>query len=413
MTLMSLRDMISVRQKMNASTLMTIPMTLRTRNPGSFEIDKGLVRIKNVKRALLLLPFFPNMDTPTTPLNHSNKRPAPTENDTPLTKKQQQDPIIHVGYHFMRTVEAFILPSVIIEKGLLRADELDEDINYTEFENQCWYAYSKLIEMSTCVDRRLDAGASAASEVGKLLQQGSSSAKSIDTSGIKTNIPTWWSILSPESPPIPKTKTARGFNNDVTGQLLCPVALNWQDPETKRKLREGTATIDGRLVNGGDWPNFLYMIPYDPRMPWVGLFQGPLLVKAFRHVFTSPSSAQVDENATDTGSSTQSGNAQLHGMTKVTTGSIAYIATQVSFALSSNTTFSRNARSLDSTTFYNSIIAYLRDPENALETKELLKWWDKRIFRCEDTAVRGNGNGSRNAIKAARLAAAAAAQQAT
>lgn len=72
------------------------------------------------------------METPTTPLSNSNKRPVPAENDTPLTKKQQQDPIIHVGYHFMRTVEAFILPSVLIEKGLLRANELDDDINYSD-----------------------------------------------------------------------------------------------------------------------------------------------------------------------------------------------------------------------------------------------------------------------------------------
>ena len=47
-------------------------------------------------------------------------------------------------------------------------------------------------------------------------------------------------------------------------------------------------------------------------------------LKAFKHVFTSPSSVDKEPKAT------RSGNARLHGMTCVTPGSIAYIATQVS-----------------------------------------------------------------------------------
>ena len=46
--------------------------------------------------------------------------------------------------------------------------------------------------------------------------------------------------------------------------------------------------------------------------------------KAFRHIFTSPSSVKNDCKAT------QSGNAWIHGMTHVTKASIAYTATQVS-----------------------------------------------------------------------------------
>lgn len=73
------------------------------------------------------------MDPPATPaLHNSNKRAASTEEDTPLKKKTHQDPIVADGYHFMRTVEAFILPSTIINKGIIRANELDDDINYTD-----------------------------------------------------------------------------------------------------------------------------------------------------------------------------------------------------------------------------------------------------------------------------------------
>ena len=45
--------------------------------------------------------------------------------------------------------------------------------------------------------------------------------------------------------------------------------------------------------------------------------------KAYKHVFTSPSSVDREPKAT------RSGNARIHGMTRVTPPSIAYIATQV------------------------------------------------------------------------------------
>ena len=48
-------------------------------------------------------------------------------------------------------------------------------------------------------------------------------------------------------------------------------------------------------------------------------------VKAFKHVFMSPSSVDQEPKAT------RSGNTCIHGMTQVTPASIAYIATQVSF----------------------------------------------------------------------------------
>ncbi len=50
---------------------------------------------------------------------------------------------------------------------------------------------------------------------------------------------------------------------------------------------------------------------------------GEFLIEAFKHVFTSPSSVDKEPKAT------RSGNARIHGMTNVTPGSIAYIATQV------------------------------------------------------------------------------------
>lgn len=107
----------------------------------------------------------------------------------------------------------------------------------------------------------------------------------------------------------------------------------------KEKLRSGEM-----LIPGDQWPIFLYAgYKYDAEDPWQGLCRSSLLVsvscfgntrsrhlsnslwlsKAYKHVFTSPSSVDKTTKAT------RSGNARIHGMTRVTPASIAYIATQV------------------------------------------------------------------------------------
>jgi hypothetical protein len=50
-------------------------------------------------------------------------------------------------------------------------------------------------------------------------------------------------------------------------------------------------------------------------------------MQAYKHIFTSPSSVEKEVKAT------RSGNARIHGMTRVTTASLAYVATQVRLAL--------------------------------------------------------------------------------
>jgi hypothetical protein len=46
-------------------------------------------------------------------------------------------------------------------------------------------------------------------------------------------------------------------------------------------------------------------------------------LQAYKYIFTSPSSVEKEPKAT------RSGNARIHGMTRVTMPSIAYVATQV------------------------------------------------------------------------------------
>ena len=109
----------------------------------------------------------------------------------------------------------------------------------------------------------------------------------------------------------------------------------------REKLKSGEI-----MVAGDQWPRFLYEgYIYDQQDPWDGLLRSQILVyvshisfawnlsdkhiknQAFEHIFTSPSSVDHEPKAT------HSGNARIHGMTHVTPGSIAYVATQVSISL--------------------------------------------------------------------------------
>lgn len=187
------------------------------------------------------------------------------------------------------------------------------------------------------------------------MQKGVSSARSDDTKGLKGPILDW---ITPRAqslnPPLSRNvKVDRGFHHERTGSLLCPAGQDWSNPECailtfsvlnsltlsriKAKLRSGDM-----VVSGDHWPIFLYAgYIYDPEDPWKGLFKSQILisvnppflfvgpsilntiVKAYKHVFTSPSSVDKEVKAT------RSGNARIHGMTRVTPASIAYIATQV------------------------------------------------------------------------------------
>ncbi|KAH6907544.1 hypothetical protein BKA70DRAFT_1427919 [Coprinopsis sp. MPI-PUGE-AT-0042] len=113
---------------------------------------------------------------------------------------------------------------------------------------------------------------------------------------------------------------------------------------------------------------------YDEEEPWAGLFRNKILVKAYKHIFMSPSSVEREVKAIC------SGNARIYGMTSMTRTSLAYIGIQVRFSLTSASIFSCSDSETDSETFYNSILDLLKDPEEQEEAKDLLIWWDKQIF---------------------------------
>ncbi|KAG0694063.1 hypothetical protein DFH29DRAFT_985362 [Suillus ampliporus] len=200
--------------------------------------------------------------------------------------------------------------------------------------------------------------------VGELLGKGASGARGDDTKTLKSAILKW---LVPRGqaviPPLSQNiKSDREFNHEITSALLCPTGLDWSN-------------ADGETAVCGDqWPMFLYAgYIYDPENPWTGLLRSEILIFGFKHIFTSPSSVDKETKATC------SGNAYLHGMRSVTKGSLAYIAMQVWFSLSSSSVFSHTDTVMDSKNFYHSILDLLEDPDESEEVVDLMMWWMRFI----------------------------------
>jgi hypothetical protein len=114
------------------------------------------------------------------------------------------------------------------------------------------------------------------------------------------------------------------------------------------------------------------------------------MFQSYKYIFTSPSSVEREAKAT------RSGNARIHGMTRVTPASIAYVATQVNmlygeplyylislqarFALSSSPVFTRSDTVTDSERFYTSILGLLEDQDEVKEVDDLLAWWNRLVL---------------------------------
>ncbi|KAJ3524297.1 hypothetical protein NMY22_g11059 [Coprinellus aureogranulatus] len=280
----------------------------------------------------------------------------------------QTDPLIHHGRHFGRTIYAFANVHALLLAGINQDDDAPPTTQQERREIRIYHQLLRLVP--NLEDRLMSSSEEELMSVANMLQKGAAGARSDDTKTLKGAILDW--LVEPGGdplrPPLSRNiKWNRGFNHERTGMLLCPPDLDWNDESIKGQLRDKEL-----IITGSHWPVFVYQNEkFDSHRPWKGLFRGRLLVMGFKHIFTCPSSVDEDPKAT------RSGNARIHGMTQVTRASLAYVATQVRFSLSSASTFSRSDRETDSETFYTSILEVLEDPEEQEEVKELLQWWNQ------------------------------------
>ncbi|KAH9854398.1 hypothetical protein C2E23DRAFT_726445 [Lenzites betulinus] len=294
-----------------------------------------------------------------------------------------QDPLKPFGRHFARTVDMFVLPVIVIQAGMEYDLERSPD-EYTPEQHRNFRSWETLLRMIPNLAAMLvdPNAAQPVTRVGAALLSGSNAARSDDTRSIKIAIVEWLSSELAAAGVVlhPKDKTQRGFGNPVTGRLLCPIELNYDDDNIRKLLETHQATIGGIPVNGSHWPKFAFdEHQYNPQLPWLSFLRGRLLLSAFRHIFLSPSSATRDDTVNEN-RGTRAGNAAIHGMTKVTPGSIIYCATQVHFALSSTAVFNKNNKNNNTITFQRSLVEYFENPSLAAPVAELLDWWNRCVF---------------------------------
>ncbi|KAG2110411.1 hypothetical protein DEU56DRAFT_920178 [Suillus clintonianus] len=231
----------------------------------------------------------------------------------------------------------------------------------------------------------------------KLLRQGADGARGDDTSKLKALVAEW---LNREFKPDPlidaDDKHSHGFTNDTCGKLLCPAELDWNNPVIRAGIRD---RIDGHIVTDLSFPAFLYdKYTANPNDLEEGLFKGKVLLQAYKAVFTSPSSAKDVEGDGDGidviqnnrraknsvfGVKVKKHVAQIIRMKKVTPRSIAYIACQVRFALSSVTSWRSVDGDFDYEQFWRSIVDFFeRAPGRAARRRVdvLLEWWTRKVF---------------------------------
>ncbi|KAG1817491.1 uncharacterized protein BJ212DRAFT_1270055 [Suillus subaureus] len=123
------------------------------------------------------------------------------------------------------------------------------------------------------------------------LNRGTDLAQGDDTAFLKLAVASWLNKGQPTPNPLISSwdKSGHGFYSDLTAELLCPVDFNWADKSTQEGIRNYKHDFQ---VTAHSWPTFMYKDGrYDHEDSMKGLFKGALLVRMFKHIFTSPSSA--------------------------------------------------------------------------------------------------------------------------
>ncbi|KAF8224596.1 hypothetical protein L208DRAFT_1310503, partial [Tricholoma matsutake] len=223
--------------------------------------------------------------------------------------------------HFGRAVHVMCSIQALLTNGILHMGEEGEVVEESLTPQQHRVFQQLLHMVPHLLECLMEASNEECMAVAELIQKGISSARSDDTKSLKGVVLEWISPLSiPVHPPLSRNvKTNRGYHHPTTGALLCPAGLDWNNVDVHEKLSNGEMP-----VHGDQWLMLVYADQeHDSKNPWEGLFRSCILVWAFKHIFTSPSLVEKEVKVT------RSGNAHIHGMTWVTTASLAYVAMQV------------------------------------------------------------------------------------
>ncbi|PPQ73254.1 hypothetical protein CVT24_009969 [Panaeolus cyanescens] len=217
----------------------------------------------------------------------------------------------------------------------------------------------------------------------KAMQEAASSARSADIFSLKDRILVYVAMdkankqLDPQLLPN-DSKKKRGFKHIDLARLICPIVYKEEferNPiEFSRELASGR-----RPVRSHDLPAFIWKEgEHDPEDWEHKMFQSPLLLRVFKHLFTSPSSALSNEVGASKSSRSQ---ARIHGMKSVTLPSIAYTCAMVRYALSVVDDFRNDDKIFKIKDFYRFLLKdFLNEKENPILVQTTINWYNVHVF---------------------------------
>ncbi|THG93148.1 hypothetical protein EW026_g8012 [Hermanssonia centrifuga] len=139
----------------------------------------------------------------------------------------------------------------------------------------------------------------------------------VEAYALKPNEKVMWEEKKQSYP----VKSTRGFNDNIFGRLICPHKYSVEfEANPDVFCRNALQSDGGIIILASDLPAFLYDGAYNSEAIDEGLLRGILPVMLYKCIFRSPSLV--------TGGSQAKGrfsHSQIHGLTRVTPHTIAYV----------------------------------------------------------------------------------------
>lgn len=167
-------------------------------------------------------------------------------------------------------------------------------------------------------------------DFGLQMHEKASNARSDDTKALKKAIIEYIPLDLTSGaiiPPIrPTVKHDRGFNHQHTARLLCP-RLDLDEFNVDPVLYMAQVKNGERKIKETHFPTFLYdeLQHYDPEHKLIGLLEGHIVIRVYRHIMTGPRTACDPSLITLKDSRCKTGKLAFTKSDKYT---IAYAATQ-------------------------------------------------------------------------------------
>ncbi|KAG1786639.1 uncharacterized protein HD556DRAFT_1248044 [Suillus plorans] len=296
--------------------------------------------------------------------------------------KPQIDSNVHKGRAIRRLVSLFDgLEDLIAENDrreeLLDSLDLPDQLVSTQDEDRTIRSFNELLRCLPWLKKKLSSDVDELDYILRDLRKGADSARGDDTANLKHVIVAWLTeLFHPLDPPLhTNIKDDRGFIHHITGKLLCPVEYTWSLNLTKEKIRDRDPDF---LVTAYSWPAMLYLdYTFDSGNIEKGLFRSALLLKAFKHIFTSPSSAKEVDGDGDGADAIVASQRRRSSESDMTTRS------HLRFSLSNVNSWQSIDGDFDYYVFYNNIVDFFEVApgiDAQARIKELLKWWNRKVF---------------------------------